>query len=704
VKVSSAVQPSSSHARRFVTGLAVGLSPILLLSLATWAFWHPDSRLDEVAAAIVNEDDPVVSDGQYLPLGRQLAAELVAGAGDYDPTYRWVMTTADDARRGLDSGAYTVAVTIPAGFSKAATSLSGPPLDAREATIEVVSGARSTLVDDTLSRAVVEAAARSLGRQVSEAYLANVYLGFSTLHDRLGEAAEGAGALADGTGQAAAGTVQLADGTDTAAAGAFQVADGAAQLAAGAAELSRGNALLADNLETLAGQAPAFEDGLGRLSAGLRQLADAVAFIREVAGPVGQGSTAVSDWARRLREDPAAQAEFFAQLRSSCRQAGLQAAFCDNLRSTLEAALANPDVALALSQFLTVVEFTADQANGLAGSGQTLADGLDESAAGAALLFDKSKDLVDGSGQLAKGARQAADGSSALAAAAGELAAGAGLVSGGLEQIHSSLLTLADAAARLDAGASELATGLGDAAGQTPSYSAAEQDRLKRTVTEPVEAQAAALKISGLLSLYAAFALWLGSVATFLLVRPLPHDTLGSRRSALRSVGKALLPALGLAAAQGVLVGVAVALASGAAPGRAAAAVAACVGLAFSFAAVNQGLAALLGGSLSRLAAMAAAAVAGLAAVAANLPSVLRQVADVLPTNPAAGLVHAVLGGPGSVGGAVFALALWGILGLAASAAAAGRTRSLSSRRLWSRLAVKAWPRGPALAAGSGRT
>ena len=59
---------------------------------------NPTERLDTVTAAVVNLDEPVKVDGQLVPLGRVLAAELIDG--DAETNFTWQLTDEDDAAAG----------------------------------------------------------------------------------------------------------------------------------------------------------------------------------------------------------------------------------------------------------------------------------------------------------------------------------------------------------------------------------------------------------------------------------------------------------------------------------------------------------------------------------------------------------------------------------------------------------------------------
>ena len=94
---------------------AIILIPVFMLSLGLFAFHGTSNHPATAKAAVVNNDEPVELNGQTLPLGRQLASELLH---NNDSDYDWTLTDADDARNGLDNGSYAITVTIPNDFSK----------------------------------------------------------------------------------------------------------------------------------------------------------------------------------------------------------------------------------------------------------------------------------------------------------------------------------------------------------------------------------------------------------------------------------------------------------------------------------------------------------------------------------------------------------------------------------------------------------
>lgn len=114
-----------ARSRRPVTWLTligVLLLPVLIGGILVAALYNPAERLDNMNAAIVNQDEPVTIDDQLVPLGRQLTAGLVEGSDEIASNLNWTLSNPDDAAAGLADGTYQAVVTIPENFSAAATS------------------------------------------------------------------------------------------------------------------------------------------------------------------------------------------------------------------------------------------------------------------------------------------------------------------------------------------------------------------------------------------------------------------------------------------------------------------------------------------------------------------------------------------------------------------------------------------------------
>ena len=643
----------------WLTILGVLLLPAAVGGILVAALQNPTERLDSMTAAIVNLDEPVTIDGQLTPLGRQLAAGLVEGSDDFDSNLNWVISNEDDAKDGLADGTYQAVITIPEDFSKAATS-SGTAIsdgggsasdDAEQATIEVTTPPDGLVADDLITGQIASVAASTMGSMLSEATMGNVLVGFTTLGDQLGDAADGAEQLASGARDAATGAAAIPDG-------ATQLATGASGLSTGASELSTGLTTMADSTRQIAGGATTLGTGL---LTGATQLDQNAAGVTALAGAVQTAAGSAQDAA--------------AQSLALMTTIGTMAADCDRtatpqLCDQLDAAFAdaqtlagsagtasgylntrqngNPSTAEGIATlpatFSTLATSMRDAGTGAssiaAGLNQLATDGLDKSAAGAAQLSDGAAQLSDGAAQLSEGA--------------GDLAAG--------------LDTLAT-------GTGDLAGGLRTASDSLPSFTDEQSTSLASVMADPVTTNAQTDTIFGptAIPLLAAVVLWFGGLASFIVMRAHTERTLTSRRSSAGLALRALAPAAAIGAGQGLLVALIVQIVASYDAGTwwAFAGIAVLAGIAF--AAVNQALVAVFGGIGRWIGALV-----GVLAVATGListvPGWLAAVGAALPTASAfSGLIDAN-------GAAAAALVVWGVLSLVVTTLAIALRRTTSAK------------------------
>jgi len=726
----------------WLTVLGVLLLPAIVGGVLVAALHNPTERLENMSAAIVNLDEPVTIDGQYTPLGRQLAAGLVEGSDDLDSNLDWVLSNPDEASEGLRDGTYQAIVTIPEDFSAAATSsgqaLAGTDEAAERATIEVTTAPDARVVDGAITAQVADVAAATLGDMLSEATLSNLLIGFTTMGDQLGDAADGAAQLATGAGEArggaeqlATGATQLADGIGTLGDGVDQLATGAAGAADGATRLATGIGALAGGLRGdgtaanpgLAGGASALADGATRLADGLDQVSAGLAGDGTAANPglapgaqqLATGLAAGIDQIRATDLVPAdleraatgaadgaaGIATALEGLVASCGAAATPE-FCAQLEQVAAGAPGVAQAAAGTQQGLAQIDATAPAAiaDGLSSAvdgARQLADGLGTLAARAPELAAGAHGVASGAAGLADGATQSADGADQLAAGATDLAAGLGQLASGAEQAAAGAPQLADGATQLSTGATTLGEGLGelaDGAGSlaggldqavaaVPSYDESEARDLASVVADPVAAEGAddALFGGSAIPLLAAAVLWFGALATFLVLRAVPARALTSRRSSVLLAGGALLPAAAIGAVQGALVAGVAQLAAGydAATGWAFLGAAMLAGVAF--AAVHQALVAVLGGAGRWIAAIVGTLTIAVGIVS-TLPPALLAVRDVLPTTPAYDALLAIVTGTDGAGAALAGMAIWAVLCVAIATIAVSRRRVVSPAAL----------------------
>ncbi|MCP2265070.1 YhgE/Pip family protein [Promicromonospora thailandica] len=721
--------------------VAVALLPLMILGLLISALWNPQERLDTVKAAIVNLDEPVEVDGQTVPLGRQLAAGLVSGgetadveAGEAaavpasDASYDWEITDEQGAADGLADGTYAAVVTIPEDFSAAATSFgSDDPSDARQATIDVATPTNGRVLDDALAQVVAQTATGVLGSTLTETYVDNVLVGFSTLSEELGKAADGAGQLADGATEAGEGAQQLADGARQTSEGVAGLGDGVSGLAGGAGQWATG----ANQWAAGADQAAA---GVSQLATGAGQSADGAAELTAGANELAAGAGLTAEGAKRLAGGLSATA---AKLQGTADQPGPAdaaaqlavgaddvsdgvAGLVDGIAEACDNPLAAPfyaDFCAKLPQLEGLKAGAAQVAGGVSGLAGTpgkeptglyelqagisglaqganeLAGGTEQVAGGASALADGAHQLSGGLAELASGADQAAGGVGALASGARELSGGAGGIASGATQLAdgvgqletgtSQLATgvggLADGVGELAGGAQDLSDGLDQATEEIPSYTENERRSLASVVADPVatDGEVTDLDTGATGPMFAVLALWLGALALMVVFTPVPLHARGSTRGALRLA----LETLAVPAVVGLVTGLATGAVLAGIESLDVGGWIATMGfgalVSVAFVAANQALAAALG-HVGRGVSLLVAVLVIATGVVSTVPAVLEGLTAFLPVGPATvGLGRLVEPGTGGVGMVIASVVLWTAASLAVTTLMVARRRTV---------------------------
>jgi len=666
----------------WLTLLGVLLLPALIGGILVTALYDPTQRLDAMTAAIVNEDEPVTIDGQYTPLGRQLAAGLIDAGGDTGDdgggtdgggdtsgaNLTWVLSNADDAAAGLADGTYQAVVTIPANFSTAATSaaqeLAGGDARAERATIEIATAPDALIVDDAITAQIAQAAATTMGQTLSQVTLENVFLGFTTLGDQLGEAAAGAQELADGAVRAADGAALLPDGAQA-------LADGAGELSTGASGLGSGLTEIAAGTRSAATGAGALATGAEQGAAGLEATGIVPTALSDGASTTTTLAATSADTAAAAAQGSAGVAGDLAALAAACpAEAG--ADFCADLATAANAAGA------AATSAGTAAAYAAGTRDAAAGVNAGLAQ---FDTAGAAAIAAQLREIASGArnlasalGQVTVGVDQSAAGAGRLAAGADGLAAGATELAGGATELANGVATLAD-------GSASLASGLDRAVEAVPSYSETQAQNLAEVISEPVATDGTSSSLFGAsaVPLLATLALWFGALASYVAMQAATRHALTSRRPSVLLALRGFAPGAAIGIAQGLLVAGVVQFAASYDAGTwwAFAGIAALAGVVF--AAVNQALVAVFGGAGRWLAALVGV-LAVATGVVSTVPGVLAGLAGMLPTAAATQAMLGVLAAAGGVGGAIVGLLVWGVLALVATTIAVAVRRTTAAR------------------------
>ncbi|PKI90784.1 hypothetical protein CW368_08935 [Actinomycetales bacterium SN12] len=657
----------------WLTLIGVLLLPAMIGGILVAALHNPTDRLEEMTAAVVNLDKPVTIDGQYTPLGRQLAAGLVEGSDELDSNLTWVISNEDDASEGMADGRYQAIVTIPKSFSKDATSAGVALQDgdgsAEQAEISVTTPPDGRVADGLISQQIASVAASTLGTMLSEATVGNVLIGFKTIGDQIGDAADGADKLADGARSAADGAAAIPDGATQLADGANKLADGAGELAGGAGQLSSGATQLGTGLDTIAEKAGEVANGATTLGQGLTAGATALTEPQGDAQSLVSSAATASDRAQQAAGIVRSSSGEIGALSARCIAAGASPQFCDELGA------AASDLGTAVQPALESQAYAGGVASGVKELFGALGGQLRTAG-------DAASQLGGGLGQLAAGVGQSADGARGLAAGADGIDDGGRSLADGASQLGDGITALGEGAGELSSGLDELASGTGDladglhtASTSLPSFDEEQSTSLASVIADPVTSNSDSNDLFGpaTIPLLSAVVLWFGALASFVVLRAVPGSTLTSRRSSAGMVLRGFWPAAAIGAAQGLLVALVVQLVTqyDAATWWGFAGFAVVAGIAF--AAINQALVAVLGG-IGRWISALIGVLAFATSLISTVPDWLASLGAAMPTAPAlSGLIEP--------SGAAFAgLVVWAVLSLGVATIVVATRRTTSAK------------------------
>ncbi|MBC3194118.1 YhgE/Pip domain-containing protein [Pseudonocardia sp. C8] len=564
----SALRMAISELRRITAGrlpvlavLALLLIPMLYAGFYLYANGDPYSRLDRVPAALVVEDaGGTDAGGRPQNVGEQVATELEE-SGSFD----FHRVDAAEADRGVRDNDYTFALTLPRDFTAALRSSAdfAPRPGVLVLTTNDANNYLVRTIADTLTGRVRESVARQVGTEAADTFLT----GFSTIHTRTQEAANGAGRLADGAHQAHDGAAQLAGGADRLASGQRRLLGGAEQLAAGAGELSSGAGTLAHGAGTAAAGADRLGSGAGELATGLGTLRDATAQLPEQSRRLADGARQVADGNARLAAAGDRLAEESARLASQLDAAdgavaaGLRArGFTEDQVQDALSVLAEAKQPLTrgnarvqeatgqLDRLGSGADQVADGAERLAASAPQLSGGIARAADGAGALRDGASELAGGVRKLSDGATRLSTGATALRSGADQLVDGERTAVDGTDRLADGAHRLDGGTGELAAGAAQLRDGLNSGLGQIPNPAPDVREATARTIGDPVATRDVAHSQAdtygaGLAPFFMALATWIGGYVLFLLLQPLSRRAIAAGQNPLRVALGGWIPA-----------------------------------------------------------------------------------------------------------------------------------------------------------------
>ncbi|BBH21998.1 phage infection protein [Paenibacillus baekrokdamisoli] len=499
-----------------VTFIAVAFIPILYSGFLIKGAWDPYGKLKELPVAVVNLDQGANFQGKYMTVGNEFVDELKKNR-----SFDWRFVSDQEARQGMKKNHYYATITIPAGFSADAASLTSN--NPKQAEIIYESNSYYNFVAGQISENATKELRNKLSKNLTEAYSRSIFSQFETISSGFQTAAEGAVKLNEGASQLNAGmtklktsTAQLASGADKLGSGAQQLQTGAVKLRNGASQVSTGAADLASGAGQLAAAGTKLQQGAAKTVEGSSAFISGIKASKVGADQLTAGIESSASGSKQLAAGLSASADASKELSDGSEQV---AASLKQLMSANSDLAGNADLQKILAASETVAHGakalhtgqnqllsgsqTLDQGQQklLSGSKQlssvqqqllqgaiSLQEGQQQLNSGLKQFNSKFTSLVSGSSKLQQGAGALGQGADQLVSGLGTLVDGISKVASGAKQLDSGAAQLSVGAVKLVDGSSELATKLKEAAKKTSDIKA--DDKMIQMLAQPVAIKA----------------------------------------------------------------------------------------------------------------------------------------------------------------------------------------------------------------------
>jgi putative membrane protein len=532
---------------------------------------------------------------------------------------------------------------------------------------------------------------------------AKLSTGTGQLSIGLSSLSNGLNKLADGTAKLPAQTRQLANGARNASDGAAQLASGAKKLDRNLPAFTSGASKNAAGTKAYAAGATTYRKGVQKYAAGADQYAAGLQKYQQAIKDLGKGTPAqLAKIVPCPAQLPAASCPvFYAGLQAGV-QVGTGAAVQGltdqgKLPGLLTGAKALSSGADQLSDGAGKLSSGASQlssgaaqlntgAQAIAGGVHGVSGGVSQLSTGLGKLADGTDRLATGTKALSKGISGVADGGSKLAAGATKLADGASQLADGASQsstgadkLSAGLISLSDGGTKLADGSRKLADGLKKGKDQVPTYDKSAREKLSSVVTNPVTSERPSTVFADVATttFLAVLALWIGALATYLVLRAVSSKALTSMKSSWRLALEGLLPGLVTSAVQALALTVVLQILLNLSAGQTIKTLGFALLAGIAFVAVNHALVAWFGG-VGRFASVVLVVLAAAGAITSAVPGLFDDLRPFLPLTPALQGLRAIASDGTGTGGSVGLLLAWLVVGAVASVLAVARRRVVS--------------------------
>ncbi|GGW92761.1 YhgE/Pip family protein [Streptomyces chryseus] len=555
--------------------VALLLLPLLYGALYLWSFWDPYGRLDRIPVALVNDDRGAEAGGKKIAAGDEITEKLLDSK-----VFEWHEVSADEARRGVEDGAYYLSLTMPENFSERIASSSG---DVPETSaLRVRTNDANNYIVGQISRTVFSEVRTAASKDASRSFLDKIFISFSDIHDSTEKAAKGADDIRGGIGKAKKGSSDLKGGLNKAKAGSAELSQGLTKAKKASTKLSGGLRTLHTKSGELKTGAQGVADGTQRLADKVNGIANSVSpYLRDNGKTVGDTAKLVADSTRIVRDNlgslvkrapVAAEAsrvaadELHTVYAARCVNQPLADPACPHLKKADKAAA---DTALIAADVNNLVKNQRgdldqldkelgklqDQARKIAERAPHLDEDLDTAVSQVNALNNGAKKVAEGAARISTGLGSAKTGAVDLDSGIGRLDTGATDLDNGLARLQSGAGELNGGLIKLVDGSGDLASGLHKGVGKIPDYDKEKRDQRTGVMADPVQLASQSMHKApnygtGFAPYFIPLSLWVGAMVAYMLIQPLNRRALAAGASAWRIALAGWLPVAALGVLQ----------------------------------------------------------------------------------------------------------------------------------------------------------
>lgn len=521
----------------YVVIIAVLLIPFMYSFFYLKAYWDPYGHMDDIPVAIVNEDKKVNGESKGIILIDGLKEKNALDISVVD---------SKKAEEGLYNKDYYAVITIPSDFTS--NLLSAGEENKKVATITYSPNQKSNyLASQIISRVVLEAE-KEVRSDVSKEVVSN-------LTDNLNEVPKKVEKIADGL-------EQISDGTDELKNGSYKLEEGTKTLSDKYSEFNNGVANVDNGVKTLYENINILDQGITKVQGGVNTLADGTVKLKELQAGIG---------ALKIGED-----EFNNGLNAYVKMVSLVTTNPEYLNLTVEQVKPaicteqSPMYDVSSCYLLNSVNSNVTIASLINQTGSNLTLGNTQIKTGIDTIntnTSKLEELVSGVNTLKMGVNDLKAGSTKLVQGTNTLYDGTHILKNSSREFLTGINTLNNGTESLSNGASTLNSGVLTAKNEVTSSIDSTNDDLKKLnslsefTANPVKVEEKDVnEVSEYGTAFSPFfisiALWVGSLMLFIILYYDANDRFKLFSRNAENKLKRTFCYLGLAAIQGILLGI----------------------------------------------------------------------------------------------------------------------------------------------------